>query len=48
MKETILIIDDDEHFRKFMFRLLESEYHVLEAESAEDARSIVKSFSLNL
>ena len=48
MKETILIIDDDEHFRKFMFRLLDKEYHVVEAESAEDARSIVKSLSINL
>ncbi len=48
MKETILIIDDDEHFRKFMFRLLDSEYHVVDAASAEDARSIVKSISINL
>ncbi len=43
--QTILIVDDNEVNRKILFRILQSDYHVLEAENGKQALDILDSSS---
>src|SRR6267142_2794933 len=42
LKETILVVDDDEAIRRGLFWTLNSEYHVLEAASRAEAVKLLQ------